>query len=122
MCWSGFKTAFRQKIGLVLLFLGLISFLAAIALKEYQFSKQNSLSFTEPPQPGIIVEEGDLPIRIIISKVGIDLSVFPAQVTENIWEVSDEGVSYLLGSGIPGREGKVVIYGHNKNHLFGPMK
>ena len=122
MCWSRFKTAFRQKIGLVFIFFGLIFFLSAIVLKEYQFSKRNSLSFSQAPQLISVVEEGNLPARVNISKVGIDLAVFPAQVAENSWQVSDEGVSYLLGSGIPGREGNVIIYGHNKNNLFGPIR
>ncbi|NIO84481.1 MAG: sortase, partial [Candidatus Aminicenantes bacterium] len=26
------------------------------------------------------------------------------------------------GSGIPGQEGNAVIYGHNKAHLFGPIR
>ena len=122
MCWSGIKIHLRQKIGLVLILLGLIFFLAAISLKEYQTSKKNPLSFSQAPQLVAVVEEGDLPARIIIPQVKIDLQVFPAQVVEDQWQVSEEGVSYLLGSGIPGREDRVIIYGHNKNHLFGPIK
>lgn len=113
------KVFTRRKVGLILIFIGITSFLVAVFLKEYQ---GNPLSFSQAPEPVNIVEEGDLPEKILISKVGIDLPVLPTEVIDGSWEVSDEGASYLLGSGIPGREGNVIIYSHNKNHLFGPIR
>ena len=123
MCFLRTKNlSSRQKKGLVLLLIGFSCFIAAFSLKEYQKFQQNSLSFSEAPKPENVVEEQDLPAKILIPRLRIDLSVFPAKVANNNWEVSDEAASYLLGSGIPGREGNVVIYAHNKNHLFGPIR
>ena len=114
--------ALRQKSGFVLIFIGLFCFLTALSLKSYQASQQNILSFAEAPEPIRTVEEGDLPERILIPKVKIDLPVLPAKVVDNQWQISKEGAFYLLGSGIPGREGNAVIYGHNLNSLFGPIR
>ena len=68
------------------------------------------------------MEESDLLGKILIPRIGIDLSISPTKIINNQWEISEKSASYLLGSGIPGREGNVVIYGHNKNHLFGPIR
>lgn len=112
----------RQKSGLVLLLVGFFCFLTAFSLKGYQGFQQNILSFSQVPEPINVVEEGDLPEKVLISKVKIDLLVSPVKVVDNQWIISKEGVSYLLGSGIPGQEGNIVIYGHNKSHLFGPIR
>lgn len=114
--------ALQQKSSLVLIFIGLFSFLTALSIREYQQFQQNVLSFSEAPKPVETVEEGDLPERITVSKVKIDLPVLPAKVVDNQWEISKEGAFYLLGSGIPGRKGNVVIYGHNQNNLLGPIR
>lgn len=111
-----------QKNGLTLLLIGFFCFLVAFSFKGYQELKQNILSFSQTPELTVVVEERDLPDKINIPKVGIDLPVLPAKVIDNHWETSNEGASYLLGSGIPGREGNVIIYGHNKNYLFGPIR
>lgn len=122
MCWSWFKTSSRQKIGLILLLVGVSFFaLAFLWQRAYQF-QQDNLSFSSFPEVVTEIKEEDLPERILIPQVRIDLPVLLAKVTDNRWEVSEEGASYLLGSGIPGKEGNVVIYGHNKNSLFGPIR
>jgi len=112
----------RQKTGLVFFLIGFFFLLTAFSLKGYQKLQQNILSFSQTPNLTTIVEEGDLPDKILIPRMGVDLSISPTRVVNNQWEISAEGASYLLGSGIPGREGNVVIYGHNKNHLFGPIR
>ncbi len=111
-----------QKIGLILLLLGLLFLLLAVFCLKNLYEPKNSLSFSQAPRPENIVEESDLPAKVIIPKVRIDLPVFPAKASEDVWEISEEGVSYLLGSGLPGRKGNLVIYGHNKNRLFGPIR
>lgn len=61
------------------------------------------------------------PSQISIARLKIDLPVSPAKIKAGIWEISQNGASYLVGSGIPGKEGNVVIYGHNKKYLLGPI-
>ena len=123
MSFSWFKSlpASKRK-GLTFLLIGIFFLLAAFSLKGYQEIQQNVLSFSQTPELSLEVSEEDLPNRIIASAVGIDVLVTPTKVINNQWEISEEKASYLLGSGIPGREGNVVIYGHNKNHLFGPIR
>lgn len=61
------------------------------------------------------------PSQISIARLKIDLPVSPAAIEAGIWEISQVGASYLVGSGIPGKGGNVVIYGHNKKYLLGPI-
>jgi len=101
---------------------GFFFFAVSGFLKGYQEFQQTSLSFSKAPNFIKRIEEEDLPEKIVISKVSIDLPVFPGKVINDKWEISEKGVSYLLGSGIPGDVGNTVIYGHNKRNQFGPIR
>lgn len=123
MSWSRYKIlSSRQKKGLILITFGLFFLLITVSFKSYQTFQQNLLSFSHPPELATEIGEGDLPTRIIIAKASLDLPISPAEVINNHWQTSEEGASYLLGSGVPGREGNAVIYGHNKTHLFGSIR
>ena len=64
----------------------------------------------------------DLPTRLAIPSQGIDLPVYVASITENKWEISPEGVSYLSTSPLPGEPGNSVLYSHNWPNLLGHLK
>jgi LPXTG-site transpeptidase (sortase) family protein len=108
----------RQKIGLILILFAGVCFVGFFGLKIY-FS--NPLSFSQKPKIESKFSEDQYPARIIIPSLKIDLPVFPAKAEGNKWEIFENAASYLLGSGIPGQKGNVVVYSHNKRHLFGPI-
>jgi len=118
----GKKILFQGKRGLLLILFSFLLFAAAGFLKGYQESQQENLSFDSAPKFIEKIEESDLPTQIIIPKVRIDLPVFPGKVVGDKWEIANKGVSYLLGTGIPGRIGNTIIYGHNKKNQFGPIR
>ncbi len=91
-------------------------------MKGYLVIGPSVLSFLQGPEPPVQIEVADLPVEILIPQIKLGLSVSPMAVSQDEWGVSAEGASYLLGSGIPGREGNAVIYGHNDNHLLGPIR
>jgi sortase A len=123
MFWTRLKTlSSPQKKGLSLILFGCLLLLSAISFQVYQFFQQNRLAFSQPPQLTTEIKEEELPQRIVIDKIKLDLAVFPAQISDGHWETSKEGASYLLGSGLPGKNGNVIIYGHNQNYLFGPIR
>ena len=55
-------------------------------------------------------------------KFRVDLAVTEAVVTDGTWEISETGASHWNSSANPVESGNVVIYGHNKNSLFGPIR
>lgn len=119
MFFHRIKTFSSLPLSLIL-FAG-VCFTCFFGLKIYQRFQVNPLSFSENPVSGEQIPEEQLPSRIIIPSLKIDLPVFPAKAAETQWEIFETGASYLLGSGIPGKNGNVVIYTHNKRHLFGPI-
>jgi LPXTG-site transpeptidase (sortase) family protein len=67
------------------------------------------------------VNNKNLPTEITIKDLGIDLPVYPAIVTNNQWQTTTAGASYLTSSPLPGTKGNSVVYAHNWRSLFGPL-
>ncbi len=111
----------RQKTGLTFIFVGLFCFAIVVAISFYQQYRQKILSFDTAPQLVENDSEFLYPAWISVARLKIELPVSPATIKAGIWEISPTGASYLVGSGIPGEKGNVVIYGHNKKYLFGPI-
>ncbi len=63
----------------------------------------------------------ELPRRILVKDLNIDLPVIPAKVTDSKWETTSNGASFLVSSPIPGNDGNSVIYAHNWTSLFGNL-
>jgi sortase A len=68
------------------------------------------------------IPTGPAAVKIVIPKVKLDLPVTEATVTDGTWEISPDGASHWDSSANPGADGNIVIYGHNKTNLFGPIR
>src|SRR3989344_5513996 len=67
-------------------------------------------------------EEGDVTPKVLrIGELGISLPVVGARLNKNRWETTSEGVSYLIGSPLPGEKGNAVFYGHNWGSILGNL-
>jgi len=53
--------------------------------------------------------------------LNISLPVIPAQIHNNTWETTNDGVSFLLSSTIPGKRGNSIFYGHNYENILGRL-
>jgi len=62
------------------------------------------------------------PNKIVIEKVNINLKVEEGNVLNGKWEVSENFASHLSSSQSPSGNGNIVIYGHNKDSIFGPIR
>lgn len=60
----------------------------------------------------------DYPYRIVIPSVGINLAVKPSRVVNGLWEIQDDIANYGVGSGIPNKQGNIVIFAHARENLF----
>jgi LPXTG-site transpeptidase (sortase) family protein len=113
-----------QKLGIILLLLGSLFLAAFWFLRSGDSRQRNNLSFEQAP-PKTEEQTKDplkIPQRIIISSRFMDLPVEEAEIISGEWQVSATGASHLARSALPGEKGNVIIYGHNKNNLFGPIK
>lgn len=91
---------------------------ASFLYREY---RTRVLSFNFVPQE--TVEEKNAPAVIIkIDSLNINLPVEEGYIENEIWKISDEFATHLNTSANPKDSGNIVIYGHNKNNILGPIR
>jgi len=62
-----------------------------------------------------------IPQRIIVQKVGIDLPIKSAPIQENTWDVYLDAASFGEGSSVPGVGGNTIVFSHDIPRLFYPL-
>lgn len=62
------------------------------------------------------------PTRILIPKIGLEQPVEDGKIVDGQWNISESGASYMIGSCAPGNPCNIVVYGHAKEQIFGPLK
>jgi LPXTG-site transpeptidase (sortase) family protein len=67
-------------------------------------------------------KEEELPVKIVIPSLSLDLPITPAKVVNNTWETSETNASFGLGSTAPGKIGNTVIFAHARTGLFGDLR
>lgn len=67
-------------------------------------------------------EPREVPLRIVIPSLGIDLPVVEAKIMNGFWEVSETSASHGAGSAYPGEVGNMVIFAHARKGLFLPLR
>lgn len=106
----------RLSRGAGLIFTGML-FLTIFGIwriRELRLSFQGNL-------PKLVNHESQI-TKIRIDKVKLDLTVEPAIINDGVWPVSEKNASHWVSSANPGENGNIVIYGHNRNNLFGPIR
>ena len=78
-----------------------------------------SLKIAERPSPSLSHSN---PTRIRITKIGIDSPIEETKINNKVWEISQKGISHLAISARPGEQGPIILYGHNTNDRFGPIR
>ncbi len=101
-----------------LFLLGLLLILISLSWNIYQ---KGVLSFAKSPviAASKVTSHESLPQRILIPKFKIDLPIVESRIKNGVWEINPNGGSHLVGSANPEEAGNIIIYGHNKNDLFG---
>lgn len=111
------KASNRQNY--LYLFLGIGLIVASLLWKIYN---QGVLSFKGELEVQEVQYLFPKPQRIKIDSLGIDLEVTEGIIYEGNWQISETKATHLASSASPGEMGNIVIYAHNKNHLFGPIR
>lgn len=118
-----FMTKMRILTGRTMMLTGVILIVMAGYL-FYQRINPNRLKFdnyTPPNEVSTDIPAG-APKRIIIKELGINLEIVPANIIQDHWQTTFDGVSYLASSPIPGTAGNSIMYGHNWKSLLGNLK
>jgi len=85
-----------------------------IVLKNNLRSDQQSVSSRQP-------KFNPDPTKLYIPKLSKTLDISAGKIIDGRWEISPEGVSFLVTSAIPGTLGNSVIYGHNRLNILGDL-
>lgn len=80
------------------------------------------LAFFTPKIVPVAPKQFAIPTFISIPAVNMKLPIFETAITHGIWEVADGGISHLNVSARPGENGPIILYGHNTNNRFGPIR
>ncbi len=116
------KRAKKNRIFRIQSLLLLITGVACLTLfLGFKIHQVNSLSFNKVPVSTHTTSMKQTPQSIEIIPLAVKLSVAPAKVEGNNWQVSEDGASYLTTSARVKEQGNMVIYAHNKANLFGPL-
>lgn len=112
------KTSKKNYYPYYAVFAGILIFLFG-AINYYRV---RILSFNKVPQAAIqATKDTDTPTEIIIPSINIDLKVDPGHIVDGVWQISERNATFLDTSAAPGGKGNVVIYGHNKQVIFGNL-
>lgn len=79
------------------------------------------LQIHRPVYSQIRVPVSHVPVRLSIPHLGIDTMIFPGKITHKTWEMTKQGVSYLVSSPLPGEKGNSILYGHNFPSILGNL-
>lgn len=95
--------------------------LVAIPILFYA-NETAQLAFFTPTKVPVIVKKYSPPKKIIIPSVNIDLPIKEEAIKNNTWGIAEDGISHLNTSARPGESGPIILYGHNTNNRFGPIR
>lgn len=78
-------------------------------------------NFQQIPEESIQMKASNYPVTLQIPQIGVDVPVIPAKISARSWEYTDNGVSFLATSPVPGEIGNSILYGHNWNNILGRL-
>jgi len=112
--------SFLRFLSIVCIVFGVASLLFATSLL-FARNNPNRLAFNTIPQLVEQMQDSGEFSSLSINNVGINLSIETTKIENNKWQISNNGISYLSGSALPGQIGNSIFYGHNWNSILGNL-
>lgn len=108
---------YERALAVVGLFVGIQ---LVLAMGWYHLYSHTVLSFHVSP---VVTQDviGHQPTRVVVEGVGIDLPLLSVEIQNGIWPTSLDSANHLSTSATPLQSGNIVIYAHNRPHLFRPL-
>jgi hypothetical protein len=100
------------------LFLGLVM-IAIFSIWRYynvRILSFNTKIITEFKSSGI------KPVYIKSYPVGVDIGIKDSSINNGIWAIHPNNANHLTSSAGIGDGGNIIIYGHNKDNIMGPIR
>lgn len=111
----------KEKLGFWSLALGLVLILTFVV---YRFHQARILSFNTKNFSGTEVTnwKGVTPTFIQAFPVGVNVKVGETSIVNGVWQILPDAAAHLSTSARIGDSGNMIIYGHNKNEILGPIR
>jgi len=112
----------KDKLSFLLLTSGI---LLLLIYSGWRFHQIRILSFWDKENQVVassLERKGAVPTYIKSYPVGIDIDIKEARIEKGVWQTFENSVSHLDTSGRIGEGKNIVIYGHNKDNIFGPIR
>jgi LPXTG-site transpeptidase (sortase) family protein len=118
------RKRFKKTLKIIILTIVLIEGIILAGIGYYEkYYKYRVLSFASSPYETVSVEKKeDTPKKVIIKGLDINVDLEEGFIEQGVWKLSDTRGSYLINSSAPGEGGNVVVYGHNREHIFANLK
>ena len=116
---SNKKIGKNKKQARVLLLAGL--FLIGI-FSLYRFYQARILSFNAQEITKFSSTTGIKPVYIKIYPIGVDVAIKEAIIKDGVWAIYPDEAGHLATSAGIGDIGNMIIYGHNKDSVLGPIR
>lgn len=114
-----------NRVGLLIFGIGILFFGVSLSYHGVRLPESKTVTI-DPIQIDQSLTKNtagvDIPTRILLPHVGIDIPVKLSHVIHGYWELSEMTASYGEGSGVPGNPGNAVIFAHARQGLFLPLK
>lgn len=108
-----------NHLSLISLTLGLI-LIGVFAV--YRYHQVRILSFNTTEIEKIEQKSGITPVHIRAYPVGVDIEIQNANITNGLWTIHPDTASYLVTSAGIGDNNNIIVYGHNKDVIMGPIR
>ena len=110
------RLSLLQKIGL-----GVIFLIALLAItKTYDSTTYAFFSYASTVRHSL-AKDHFVPTFINIPSLTIALPIDETSINYGFWGMSQDGVSHLTTTSLPGEKGNIVIYGKNEKDKFGRL-
>lgn len=110
----------RYRPGLIYLGLGIVLLLV---YSGWRFHQARILSFFTKDIPQVSrLRSGEIPVLIKSYPLGVNIKIKEAGIQNGVWQVFPDTASHLESSARIGEGGNIIIYGHNKNEILGPIR
>jgi len=70
----------------------------------------------------VVAKSFPAPTWISIPAVDMELPIIETAISGNTWGIAENGISHLDISARPNEDGPIILYGHNTDNRFGPIR
>lgn len=113
------KKRFHLSLPVIIFIIGALLLSISVI---YHTEQLINLTFYHQQLPPTNINRTSKPVEITIDSVDIELPIVETVIANNTWQIADNGISHLAQSARPGENGTIIMYGHNTDDRFGPIR